>query len=47
MNKMAHSSTMKQRKKDNVVTPTTKGAKSLTYNRNYAAGRREGGPCGK
>lgn len=47
MKSMSHSPTMKQRKKDNVVTPSTSGAKSRSYDRNYSKGRRQGGPFGK
>ena len=59
MNSMSHCKTMKQRKLVNVVTPTSgrvgdndprlkAGNRTMDHStRNYAAGRRSGGPFGK
>jgi hypothetical protein len=45
---MAHSPTMKRRKKDNMTSaPPGAGAKMRSFDRDYNKGRRSGGPFGK
>lgn len=50
MKRMAHSKTMSMRKKDNMTSApggNTGRTKMDKSHRNYAAGRRQGGPFGK